>query len=114
MIRISNGLFPELPGMNGPVNTRRMDEVSMILETIRDAVMVQNENDSGDIRSPMDLARMEAIMEILRSVPIVISDNRLRRDAEPLLEEFLSVIRMVAVEILEIRGSRAMRSILRV
>lgn len=110
LIRISNGLFPMLPGSNGPVNTRRMDEISMMLETFRDAIALQNENDEN--LTLMDLARMEVIMEIFRAVSSFISDTRLRQDTEPVLEELQSVIRMVAVEILEIRGSRAMRSIL--
>jgi len=99
-----------LPGSNGPVNTRRMDEISMMLETFRDAIALQNENDEN--RTLKDLARMEVIMEIFRAVSSFITDTRLRQDTEPVLEELLSVIRMVAVEILEIRGSRAMRSIL--
>lgn len=113
LLRISGGLFPTLPGSNGPVNTRRMDEVSMILETFREAIIVQNENKDENHQSPMDLVRTEAVMEILRAVSGFISDTRLRQETEPLLEELQSVIRMVAVEILEIRGSRAMRSILR-
>lgn len=115
LLRITGGLMPALPGMNGPVNMRRMDEVSMMLETFRDAIVVQNADADAneEPRSPMDMARMEAILELIRAVTGFISDTRRRQDAEPLLEELQSVIRMVAVEILEIRGSRAMRSILR-
>jgi len=113
LIRISNGLLPALPGMNGPVNTRRMDEITMMLDTFRDAIIVQNENYNQNYRSPMDLARMETVTEIIRAVSSFISDTRLREDTEPLVEELQSVVRMVAVEILEIRGSRAMRAILR-
>lgn len=55
---------------------------------------------------------MEAIMEIFRGAGAFLSDSRMREEAGPLLEELQSVIQMVAVEVLEIRGSRAMRSIL--
>lgn len=124
LLRITGGLIPPLPGMNGPVNTRRMDEISMMLETFRDAVIVQRDNDnkkqdsseenvpSSHSWSPMELARTETVLELVRAVSSFIRETRQRRDAEPLLEELQSVIRMVAVEILEIRGSRAMRSIL--
>ena len=108
--------------MNGPVNTRRMDEISMMLETFRDAIIVQRDNNNDGASeenfpnnhswSPMELARTETVLELVRAVSSFIRETRQRRDAEPLLEELLSVIRMVAVEILEIRGSRAMRSIL--
>ena len=58
--------------------------------------------------------RMEAIMEIFREASRLLGDERVRQEAGPLLEELQSVIQMVAVEVLEIRGSRAMRSILNV
>lgn len=103
--QFSRGLLPKLPGMNGPINRRRMDEISMMLETFRDA-LVQN-NDSGEVRG-------DAIAEIFRAVLAFMSDARLRQDSGPLLMEVQSVIQMVAVEVLEIRGSRAVRSILRV
>jgi hypothetical protein len=100
---LANGRLPALPGMNGPVNTKRMDEIRMAVDTFRDALLVGN---GGQ-------ARMEAIMEIFREATVFIFDER-REDAGPLLEELQSVIQMVAVEVLEIRGSRAVRSILRV
>ena len=56
--------------------------------------------------------RVEAIMEIFRESAAFLGDPRMRQEAGPLLEELQSVIQMVAVEVLEIRGSRAMRSIL--
>ena len=127
LLRITGGLVPSLPGMNGPVNTRRMDEISMMLETFRDAIIVQRDNnmnnnpdtttdDNAPNRawSPMELARTETVLELVRAVSSFIRETRQRQDAAELqlLEELQSVIRMVAVEILEIRGSRAMRSIL--
>ena len=124
LLRITGGLVPSLPGMNGPVNTRRMDEISMMLETFRDAIIVQRDNTNNNpdtttddnapnhAWSPMELARTETVLELVRAVSSFVRETRQRQDAEPLLAELQSVIRMVAVEILEIRGSRAMRSIL--
>lgn len=121
LLRFSRGLVPVLPGMNGPVNMRRMDEISRMLATFRDALIVDNNSNSVSSSnthySPMDqirnLARIEILMDIFRAVSSFLSDERLRQEAGPLLEELQSVIQMVAVEILEIRGSRAMRTILR-
>ena len=59
-------------------------------------------------------ARVEAIIELFRSAISFMGDARTQRDAGPLLEELQSVIQMVAVEVLEIRGSRAVRGFLRV
>lgn len=111
LLRLSRGFVPALPGMNGPVNMRRMDEISSMLATFRDALITRNSTSIDNLRS---LARIETIMDIIRAVSSFLSDERLRQDAEPLLEELQSVIQMVAVEILEIRGSRAMRTILRI
>jgi hypothetical protein len=123
LLRFSRGLVPVLPGMNGPVNMRRMDEISRMLATFRDALIVDNtsNNNASSLnntnQNPMDqirnMARMETLMDIFRAVSSFLSDERLRQEAGPLLEELQSVIQMVAVEILEIRGSRAMRTILR-
>ena len=57
-------------------------------------------------------ARMEAIVELFRGAISFMADARTQRDAGPLLEELQSVVQMVAVEVLEIRGSRALRGIL--
>jgi hypothetical protein len=108
LLRLSRGLFPTLPGMNGPVNTRRMDEIRLMMATFQDALVVEGGADRNSA------ARMEAIMELAREVSVFLSEARIRQDTGPLLDELQSVIQMVAVEVLEIRGSRAMRSILRV
>ena len=124
LLRFSRGLVPVLPGMNGPVNMRRMDEISLMLATFRDALLVDNttpkstlSSNRGMNQNPIDqtrnVARIETLMDIFRAVSSFLSDERLRQEAGPLLEELQSVIQMVAVEILEIRGSRAMRTILR-
>lgn len=51
-----------------------------------------------------------AIGELFREAVAFLSANN--RPDSVLLDELQSVIRMVAVEVLEIRGSRAMRSLL--
>ncbi|KAL7578341.1 hypothetical protein ACA910_012747 [Epithemia clementina (nom. ined.)] len=97
-------MLPSLPGMLGPVNKRRMDEIQILLETFQEALLMGNSN-SGS-------ARMEAIVELFRGAMNFMGDTRTQRDAGPLLEELQSVVQMVAVEVLEIRGSRAVRGIL--
>ena len=106
LLRATNGLLPALPGMNGPVNERVMGEMRMMLDTFQDALTVEDSGSFGQ-------ARIEAMRQLIEEVGTLLADERLRQDAGPLLEEVRSVIQMVAVEVLEIRGSRAMRSILR-
>jgi hypothetical protein len=107
LIKASGGFLRPLPGMNGPVNSRRMDEVSALLETIQDALVTQS-SDEGIVT-----ARMTVMMDLLSELSQYIGDSRTRDEAIPLLNEIQSVIQMVAVEVLEIRGSRAMRTVLR-
>ena len=109
LLQVTNGFLPPLPGMNGPVNDRVMSEMRMMLDTFQTALVVKgNENNTG-----MGRAQITAMQELLNELRTLLTDERLRGDAGPLLEEVRSVIQMVAVEVLEIRGSRAMRSILR-
>lgn len=103
LLRLSKGIVRPLPGGNGPVNTRRMEELNLFLETLQNAL---EENVSGH-------ARIETITTILGEAAAILSDDKRREEARPLLQEVTSVFRMVAVNVLEIRGSRAMRRILR-
>jgi len=122
LFRATNGLIPPLPGMNGPVNNRVISEMKMILDTFQSALAVgtaddnsKNESASGGVgggAAASGQARLLAMRQVVDEVATLLTDERLREDAEPLLEEIVSVVRMVAVEVLEIRGSRAMRSIL--
>jgi hypothetical protein len=134
LFRATNGLIPPLPGMNGPVNTRVMSEMRMILDTFQSALAADDgkqrgsslisggttSNSSGGVggggaaaaAAASGQARLLAMRQVVDEVATLLTDERLREDAEPLLEEIASVVRMVAVEVLEIRGSRAMRSIL--
>jgi len=107
LLRISNGLIRPLPGGNGPVNSRRMQELSSFLDTLQNALIVNDNQQELDARR-----RMESLLSLVNEAITVISDERRREDAMPLLEEVSSVVRMVAVRVLEKRGSRAMRSIL--
>jgi hypothetical protein len=131
LLRTSGGLLPVLPGMNGPINTRRMDEIKMMLETFEAAMVVQgnkknnlvanrvngsdaNEIAGGRLAVAHRRARLEAMIKLMREISTHLGNERVRRNSGPLLEELQNVIQMVAVEVLEIRGSRAMRSVLRV
>jgi hypothetical protein len=113
IIKASLGLLPALPGMNGPVNTRRMDEASSLIETLQDALISQSGNEDGQNSSNGGMARIQAMIELVRELSQYISDSRLREENSPLLDQVQSVIQMVAVEVLEIRGSRAVRNMLR-
>lgn len=108
LLRATNGLLPALPGMNGPVNDRVISEMQLMLGTFQDALQVETEGETF-----VGQARLEAMRQLVDEVAALLTDERLREDAGPLLDEIRSVIQMVAVEVLEIRGSRAMRSILR-
>jgi hypothetical protein len=105
LLQAANGLLPPLPGMSWPINHRVMNEMSMMLDTFRNAMAIEN-NESG--------FRLLAYRQVLDEITAILRDERLREDAGPLLEEVRSDIQMAAVEELEIQGSRAMRSILRV
>jgi hypothetical protein len=83
-----------------------MDELKLVLDTFQDAIVV---NRGG----PQGQDRMEGIMELLRELVSLLNDDRLRDDAGPMLAEIQSVFQLVAVEVLEIRGSRAMRSMMK-
>lgn len=103
MLKISGGIIRPLPGGNGPVNTRRMEELNLFLETLQNAF-------EGNVSGR---ARMEALNSIMREAGSILTDEKRRENAKPLLEEVTNVFQMVAVEVLEMRGTRAMRDILR-
>ena len=95
--------LPPLPGMKGPVNARRMQEVQLVMETFQAALQ---QSTSG--------SNYTAVMQLARELMALLNDERLRQNAGPILEEIQSVIQLVAVEVLEIRGSRMMRSVLKI
>ena len=43
---------------------------------------------------------------------LIVSDEKRRKEAEPILSEITSVAQLVAAEVLEIRGRRAIRRLL--
>jgi len=113
LLRFTRGVLPPLPGMNGPVNKRRMDELQLLLETFQDAMVVESGNGGGDaLTMEQGRVRLEGLMELLRELVALLNDEQMREDAGPILTEIQSVVQLVAVEVLEIRGSRAMRSVL--
>ena len=118
LLRLSNGIIRPLPGGNGPVNLKRMEELSSFLETLQNALSVNSSTvssstSSGGGQDDIDTRqRIESFMSLLNEVITLLSDEKRREESKPLLEEVSSVVRMVAVDVLEKRGSRAMRSIL--
>lgn len=108
LLKFTRGFLPPLPGMNGPVNNKRMEELQLVLETFQSALVVEGAEGNASAR-----ARIDALMEVVRELVAIVNDERVREDAGPILAEIQSVVQMVAVEVLEIRGTRAMRSVLR-
>lgn len=103
LIRASGGMVRPLPGGNGPVNTKRMEEMSEVFDVIKSAFMVGGGSSSS---SPQEQ------LKLLRELIGLLTDEQLRDLAMPLLPELGSVVRNVAVEILEIRSSRAIRDVI--
>ena len=115
LLRISNGLIRPFPGGNGPVNEKRMNEIRGVLDMVQSAMTVGSSTEKN--RGNIDILeqgseRMEAIMELLSGLIFTLGDERRREEIAPIILEIQSVIQLVAVEVLEIRGSRAMRNIL--
>lgn len=101
--------LPPLPGMNGPVNPRRMEEMQLLLTTFQTALQEQQTGPGATVAGNL---RIDALMELVREAMVLFNDESMRQNAGPILAEIQSVIQLVAVEVLEIRGSRAMRSVL--
>jgi len=108
LLRISRGIIRPLPGGNGPVNSRRMEEMQSLLDVVQSSIVVE-----GHSGAQASQERLEAIIEILRELSDFFGNEGNREEFEPLLEEVSSVFQQVAVRVLEIRGTRAMRSALR-
>ena len=104
LLRASGGMVRPLPGGNGPVNTKRMEEMSEVFDVIKSAFMIGGSNSSSS--SPQEQ------LKLLRELIGLLTDEQLRDLAMPLLPELGSVVRNVAVEILEIRSSRAIRDVI--
>jgi Ni,Fe-hydrogenase III large subunit len=108
LLRISRGVIRPLPGGNGPVNERRMEELRAMLDVMQSALSSDGDEDGSGARAD----RLESMMEFLRELVVYISDDKRRVEFAPVLEEVADVFQQVAVRVLEIRGSRAVRNIL--
>jgi hypothetical protein len=107
LLRVSRGIIRPLPGGNGPINKKRMVEIRAVAEVLQSALSV--DVDAGkDKRND----RLELITGITQELLLLLNDPTRRELVEPILEELTSVIQMVAVEVLEIRSSRAIRDVL--
>jgi len=107
LIRLTRGIVPPLPGGNGPVNEKRMEEMRALADVLQSAL--QGKGGAAEQRQE----RMSFMMELLRELLNFVSDERRREEAAPIVNEVRSVFQMVAVEVLEMRGNRALRNILR-
>jgi len=126
LMRISGGFIKPLPGGNGPVNEKRMEEIRGLLDMVQSAMSINYPSNGLADRNFMDDSadnnvnivmeqgreRTDAIMDLLQSLIVLLGDEKRREEAAPIFAEIQSVIRMVTVEVLEIRGSRAIRNIL--
>ena len=107
LLRLSRGLVRPLPGGNGPVNTRRIEEMRELVDVLQTALVVGEENKDEQRQERLKLAG-----EFAQTLLSLFSDEERRELAAPLLAELTNVIQMVAVEVLEIRSSRAIRNVL--
>lgn len=105
LLRLSRGLIRPLPGGNGPINTRRMDEMKIVASVLQSA-LVSGETKSGG-SNPME--RLESAKEFAQGLLFLLREEQGRA---PILAELTNVIQLVAVEVLEIRSSRAIRGVL--
>ena len=108
LLRVSRGLIRPLPGGNGPINKRRMVELRAVVEIIQAAIEVDDNTNDGTNRQE----RLELAREFATGLLSLFTDEKRRELAAPILAELTSVIQLVAVEVLEIRSSRAIRGVL--
>ena len=108
LLRVSRGLIRPLPGGNGPINKRRMVELRAVVEMIQSAIEVDDDANDGSNRQE----RLELAREFATGLLSLFTDEKRRELAAPVLAELTSVIQLVAVEVLEIRSSRAIRGVL--
>lgn len=107
IFRLSFGLIRPLPGGLGPVDSQRMKEIRALLDMLQ--VTFTRKNKDGQLLSEQNNVM---VMDIFKELYEIVTDRKKMEGARPILAEFASVAQMVAVEILEIRGSRAMRKTL--
>ena len=107
LLKLSRGIVRPLPGGNGPINTKRMEEMKAVVDVLQSAIAGGEENKGEHRQERLELAR-----EFAQGLLSLFSDAERRELAAPILAELTSVIQMVAVEVLEIRTSRAIRGVL--
>lgn len=107
LLRLSRG-FVRFPGGNGPINKKKMEEMQAVLKSF--SVLLANERDEN--KSEQGRERMKMAREFVQSGLLLLSDANSRELAAPIFGELASVIQLVAVEVLEIRSSRAIRGLL--
>lgn len=106
LLRMSRGIIRPLPGGNGPINKKRMVEIRAVIEVLQSALSVDDDVDTKGND------RLELVRGLAQELLLILNDKSRRELVEPILEELTSVIQMVAVEVLEIRSSRAIRGML--
>ena len=84
-----------------------MKEIRALLDMLQ--VTFTRKNKDGQLLSEQNNVM---VMDIFKELYEIVTDRKKMEGARPILAEFASVAQMVAVEILEIRGSRAMRKTL--
>ena len=108
LLLLSRGLIRPLPGGNGPINTKRIEEIKAVVDVLQSALVIGEADSSDEHRQE----RIELAREFAQAILLVINDEEKREFVSPVLAELRSVIQMVAVEVMEIRSSRAIRSVL--
>lgn len=107
LLRLSRGIVRPLPGGNGPINERRLEEMKAVADVLQSALKVDADGSGENRRERLELAK-----EFAQEMLLILNDGKRREYAAPILSELTSVIQMVAVEVLEIRSSRAIRGML--
>jgi hypothetical protein len=110
LLELSRGFIRPLPGGSGPINTKRMEEMRAVVDVLQSALLMKG---NGDHDGNKRQERLELAQEFAREMLSLINDEERREIAVPLLDELRSVVQLVAVEVLEIRSSRAIRRVLR-
>ena len=86
-----------------------MEEMQAVVDVLQSALLMKGNEDNNSKKRE---DRLELAQEFARELLLLINDEERRETAAPLLEELKSVVQMVAVEVLEIRSSRAIRQML--
>lgn len=110
ILELSRGFIRPLPGGNGPINIKRMEEIRAVADVLQSALLMKSSDDEDGDRKRQE--RLELAREFAEEMLLLLGDEERRESAAPILSELANVVQMVAVEILEIRSSRAIRRVL--